>query len=420
MSNPGTLSAMLAFSPNWWQETTSPATLGTLLIAWAKVCGWQACGLVWTDDNSLPVIRTVRTGALADLPAPTEVPDAIRRLRAGETTVMYTGPGGTGRVFAAIQPPGRSVGVLWAERSVQSWTDVDRTALSMTAKMVERSPAVATIISPRIESERLDQRLGDAAVIAGRMAHDFDNILTGIIGFSDLAVPLLTAGSQAAKFVSEISKVGQRGIVFTQQLHQLSRSGQVKPNPTAIVAVVAKEETRLKSLGIANLQFEKDIPAGLPTVAMEAGVLQTVLGHLIENAGEACPHGGLVRLTARVADLSENDAQEYLGKPGVGEHLLVTVTDNGVGMKPEVRRRLFVDPFYTTKVRHRGLGLAIVYRVLCAHRGGVQIEPVPEPGPGTQVRVVLPLATTRTPAPAGTPAGHAAPAGNASATAVRG
>lgn len=420
MSKPGTLSAMLAFVPNWWQETTSPTTLGSLLVGWAKVCGWQACGLVWTDPSAAPVVRTVRGGALADVQAPAEVPDAIRRIRSGETTVSYSVPGTTGRVFAGLQPPGRSVGVLWAESADQTWSDSDKVSLALTAKMAERSPAVATIISPRIESERLEQRLGDAAVIAGRMAHDFDNILTGIIGFSDLAVPLLPAGSQAAKFVSEISKVGQRGIVFTQQLHQLSRSGQVKPNPTALAAVVAKEETRLKSLGSPNLQFEKDLPTGLPAVAIEAGSLQTIIGHLLDNAVDACPQGGVVRLAARVVDISDIDAQNYLGKPGLGEHLLVTVTDNGPGIKPEVRRRLFVDPFYTTKVRHRGLGLAIVYRVLCAHRGGIQIEPVPNSGPGTQVQVVLPLASTRPPATAGTTTGLAAPVGNVSATAVRG
>ncbi|MBA4189750.1 MAG: hypothetical protein C0467_17325 [Planctomycetaceae bacterium] len=420
MSEPGTLSTVLAFAPNWWQETTSPATLGTLLVGWAKACGWQACGIVWTDPNAPPVIRTVRNGLLLDVPAPLEVPDAIRRIRAGEATVSYSVPGTTGRVFAGVHPPGRSVGVLWVERAGVSWTDADRATLAMTAKIVERSPAVTTIISPRIDSERLEQRLGDAAVIAGRMAHDFDNILTGIIGFSDLAVPLLQANSQAAKFVSEISKVGQRGIVFTQQLHQLSRSGQVKPNPSAFVTVVAKEETRVKSLGTPNLHLEKDVPVGLPAVAMEAGPLHAILGHLVDNAVEACPQGGAIRVSARVVDLTDTDAQDYLGKPGIGEHLLVTVTDSGTGIKPEVHRRLFVDPFYTTKVRHRGLGLAIVYRVLCAHRGGIQIEPVPDSGPGTQVRVVLPLATTRPPASAGTTTGLAAPVGNVSATAVRG
>ncbi|WP_439631855.1 ATP-binding protein [Gemmata sp.] len=411
MSDPGTLSALTAFVPNWWQETTSPTTLGTLLAGWAKACGWQACGLAWSDDTTT-VVRTVRGGGVADGPAPPEVPDALRRVRIGEATAAFPVPETTGRVFTGVQPPGRVMGVLWAERADAPWTDADRTALVLTAKIVERSPALAAVVTPRIDSDRLEQRLADAAVIAGRMAHDFDNILTGIIGFSDLATPLLTAGSQAAKFVAEISKVGQRGIVFTQQLHQLSRSGQVKPNPAAVAAVLAKEEVRLRALSLSNHYFEKDVPANLPPVAMEAGLLQTTLAHLIENGVEACPQGGTVRVAARVVDLTDADAPSFLGKPGTGPHLLVTIADTGTGIKPEVRRRLFVDPFYTTKVRHRGLGLAIVYRVLCVHRGGIQIEPAPK-GPGTLVRVVLPLAPGR-PAPTG------APAGPASATVVRG
>jgi signal transduction histidine kinase len=230
------------------------------------------------------------------------------------------------------------------------------------------------------------------------MAHDFDNLLQGIIGFSDLTLPLLPPGSQPANYVAEIGKVGQRGITFTQQLHHLSRSGQVKPTPGAVGLALTKEESRLKIAAQHNVRIEKDLSPNLPSVAMEAGPLQSVLGHLLANAVEACPAGGMVRVTARPVELSEADARGYLGRVGVGGYLQVTVTDTGPGIKPEVRRRLFVEPFYTTKVRHRGLGLAIAYRVLCSHRGGILIENVPPPGTGTQVRVVLPLAAARPPA----------------------
>jgi signal transduction histidine kinase len=420
-STPGTLSAALAFVPQWWQETADPAALDGLLVAWSRACGWRACGFVWPGENSAGVVRTVQGGFLTEVPAPPEVPDAVRRIRAGEGTVLYSVPNSTGRVFAGVQPPGRPLGLVWAERVAgQPWTEADRAYLTLTARTMERSPAVAAVVGPVIDPDRLYQRLGDAAVIAGRMAHDFDNILTGIIGFSDLTLPMLPPGSQGANFVSEIGKVGQRGIQFTQQLHQLSRSGQVKPNPAAVAAAVAKEEIRLKPAGGPNVRFERELAAGLPAVALEAGPLQVVIGHLMENAVEACPHGGLVRVTGRAVELSEADARGYLGKPGVGAHLLLTVSDTGTGIKPEVRRRLFVEPFYTTKVRHRGLGLAIAYRILCAHRGGIQLDAVPPPGSGTQVRVVLPLAAARPPAAAGAPGGHPAAAGNVSTTAVGG
>lgn len=419
-SSPGTLSAALAFLPSWWQETSDPAALDAILAGWTRACGWKEGGFVWQADGT-SVVKTAQVGAPGPAEAPPEVPDALRRIRGGEETVQYSLPNSGGRVFAGVQPPGQPMGVVWAEKPAdQAWSDLDRVYLALTGRAMERSPAVAAVIGPVLDPDRLFQRLGDAAVIAGRMAHDFDNILTGIIGFSDLTLPALQPGSQPAGFVAEIGKVGQRGILFTQQLHQLSRSGQVKPTPGVLAAAVAKEEARLKPLAGSAVRIDKELPAGLPPVALDAGPLQIVLGHLMENAVEACPQGGVVRVAARTAELTEAEARGYLGKAAGGAHLLVTVTDTGVGIKPEVRRRLFADPFYTTKVRHRGLGLAIAYRIACAHRGGIQIDPVPAPGTGTQVRVALPLAVTRPPAAAGGTAARPAPGGTVSTTAVGG
>ena len=398
MSAPGTLSAALAFVPNWWQESTDGAAFDALLAGWSWACGWRTCGFAWSGEHGA-VVRTVQGGILVDAPAPLEVPDALRRLKSGESTVLYSIPNTAGRVFAAVHPSGRPAGVVWAEKpSGQPWTDAERAYLALTGKTMERAPSLSAVVGPVIDPERLSQRLSDAALIAGRMAHDFDNLLQGIIGFSDLTLPMLQPGSQAANFVTEIGKVGQRGITFTQQLHHLSRSGQIKPNPGAVPLAVSKEEARLKPLTPLGVRFEKDFPHGLPAVAIEAGPLQIVLGHLLENAVEACPQGGVVRVSARSVELSEADSRVYLGRVGVGGYLQITVSDTGPGIKPEVRRRLFVEPFFTTKVRHRGLGLAIAYRVLCSHRGGILLEPVPSPGTGTQVRVVLPLATVRPPA----------------------
>ncbi len=393
MSPPGTLSAALAFLPNWWRETTDPAAFDALLTGWAHACGWRACGFAWASESAA-VVKTVQAGIEIDAPPPPEVPDALRRLKSGEATVLYSSPNTTGRVFAAVHPAGRPVGVLWAEKPAsQPWADGERAYLSLVGKTVERAPALSAIIGPIIDPDRLYQRLGDTAVIAGRMAHDFDNLLQGIIGFSELTLPFLPPGSQPANFVAEIGKVGQRGVTFTQQLHHLSRSGQVKPNPGSVGLALTKEETRLKIAAQTAVRVEMDLPPDLPLVAVETGPLQIVLGHLLENAVEACPSGGVVRVSARSVELTDADA--YLGRVGVGGYLQITISDTGQGIKPEVRKRLFVEPFFTTKVRHRGLGLAIVYRVLCAHRGGIQLEPVLPPGTGTQVRVVLPLAAAR-------------------------
>lgn len=419
MAKAGSLAAALEFLPQWWKGTTDPAALDRLLIEGAAAAGWSACGFVWPGDESEPFIRTVSGGRLLDQPAPPETPDAFRRIRSGEPTATYSVPGATGRVFTKVQPAGRVLGLVWAELPPgRPWDETERALLVATARAMELSPAVAAAIGPVLDPDRLYQRLGDAAVIAGRMAHDFDNILTGIIGFSDLALPLLAPGSQPARFVAEIGKVGQRGTAFTQLLHQLSRSGQVKPNPASVVAALAKEELRVRSQVGNGVKFERNVPGQLPAVAIEAGPLQVVLGHVLENAAEACPTGGVVQVAAEVVRLSESEARSYVGRPAAGPHLMVTISDTGPGIRPEVRRRLFVEPFLTTKVRHRGLGLAIVYRVLYAHYGGIRLESVPPPATGTRARIVLPLAPVQSPvaSPVGTDPVTATP----NITAVRG
>ncbi|MCS6863865.1 MAG: HAMP domain-containing sensor histidine kinase [Gemmataceae bacterium] len=403
MASTGTLATALGFLPNWWRETTDATALDGLLMGWQQACGWKSCGLVLTHENQRWV-KTVEAGQWVEATPPPELPDALRRLKNGEATVLYSIAQSSGRVFATVQPLGRSPGVVWADkRPGEPWTDAERAYMALTGQMIERSPALAALLGAIIDPDRLYQRLGDAAVICGRMAHDFDNLLQGVIGFADLTAPLVSPGSQAAGFVAEIGKIGQRGIQFTQQLHQLSRSGQVKPNPGSVPLAIAKEEARLKPMMAPGLRIEKDLPNTLPAVAMEATPLQTVLGHLLENAVEACPQGGVVRVSAKSVELTEADARSYLGRVGVGAHLQVVIMDSGVGIKPEVRRRLFVEPFFTTKVRHRGLGLAIAYRVLCSHRGGILLDSVPAPGTGTQVRVVIPLAVVRTPNITSTP-----------------
>ena len=102
-------------------------------------------------------------------------------------------------------------------------------------------------------------------------------------------------------------------------------------------------------------------------------------------------------------ELSTADAKGYLGLVGPGAHIEVAIRDRGTGIKPDVLAKLFAEPFYTTKVRHRGLGLAIVYRILHAHGGGIRIESAAPPETGTVVRIVLPPAAARQSAAAPSP-----------------
>jgi signal transduction histidine kinase len=396
MSMPGGVSAGLAFLPSWLTDAKDSATLDALLTGWVRASGWRGAGLLWAADGPPSLVLQARPDGVQKLThPPAELPEVLKGLRSGSGTIHWQLPNSASRLYALITPVGRPAGVVWAERAAGGWSEEERNYLRLSARLIERSPALAAQIGPLIDGERLRQRLADASVIAGRMAHDFDNILTGIIGFADLSVPLVPPGSQAAKFITEISKVGQRGIQFTQELHQMSRSGQSKPQPGSVAASLVKEETRLRPAMAAGVQVATSLPQGLPAVAIDPGPLGVALGHLLENAVEATPANGRVVVTARPVELTAADARGYLGQAGIGPHVEVTVQDSGPGIKPEVRAKLFVEPFYTTKVRHRGLGLAIVYRTLCAHRGGVRLDAAPPPQTGTVARVVLPVAVAR-------------------------
>ena len=400
MSLPGGLPAGLAFLPNWLNDAKDATTLDALLSGWVRASGWRGAGLVWPADANAVVALHAKADGTERLPRPpAEARDVLTSLKGGSWTVLWQMPNSSGRLYCAVTPPGQPTGLVWAERGAgEPWGELDRNYLRLSARLIERSPALAAQFGPQVDGDRLQQRLADASVIAGRMAHDFDNILTGIIGFADLTVPLLPAGSQPAKFVAEVGKVGQRGIQFTQQLHQLSRSGQSKPQAGGLSAAVAKEVNRLKPSLADGAQVVTDLPAVANAVAIESTPLGVALGHLIENAADATPAGGRIVVSSRVVELSAADAKGYLGAAGPGPHVEVTVRDTGPGIKPEVRAKLFVEPFFTTKVRRRGLGLAIVYRTLFAHRGGIRIENAAAPETGTVVRVVLPPAARPVPA----------------------
>lgn len=393
------LTCGLSFLPKWLAETHDATRIQQLLTEWVRCLGWNKIGLVLQRLQQDPLVIAATSQHAEVLPQPpAESADVHQGFASGVSTLVWQLHGSSGRLYTQVTLPGRGSGLLWAEKNDdQPWSDAEREYLHLAARLMERSPAVIACIGPVVDPERLQQRLGDAAVIAGRMAHDFDNILTGIIGFADLTLPLVQQLPQASRFVGEISKVGQRGITFTQQLHQLSRSGQVKPQPGSVAMAITREETRLKPSMPAGVRLEQELPESLAPVAMEIGPLQAVLGHLLENAFDASAQNSTVRVQARTVELNPDDCKVYLGQVGPGAHVEITVQDHGSGIKPEVRARLFVEPFYTTKVRHRGLGLAIVYRILLAHRGGIQLLTGGTSGPGTTVQIVIPMAAARPP-----------------------
>src|SRR5262249_33425328 len=133
-----------------------------------------------------------------------------------------------------------------------------------------------------------------------------------------------------------------------------------------------------------------DFPDNLPPVTLPPNALADLLGPLLDNAWEASDPKGRVTVTARLVRLSAADCLALWGSPRSGPQVRLEISDAGSGLSAAARAKLFHEPFFTDKPRHRGLGLATVYGVLTSHRGGFRLL-AGSPG-GVTVRVYLPVA----------------------------
>jgi len=386
--------------------TSLDAVLGDVV----RTLGLSEAGLRWPIPGSLQI--NLATNKPPAEEGPRFGADVTARV-AGSATVeeAFIDPNDPGRLFVPIVMPGRRTGMLWAVRT-EPLNDEEVHTLIVIVHNLIRHPAFVDRIGPGTDTARINQRLQDASLVAGKIAHDFDNIFTGVVGFAEMVTSMLEPGSLPQQYVGEIASAGNRGIAFTQQLHQMSRSGVARPMPTALAGVLTREEIRLKKAAAGNVRLQFASPSDLPPVGIDATALQQLLSIVLDNAVEASPAGGAVRVSAALNELSPEEAAEYFGGATAGTYIVVRIADEGAGVKDEHRRKLFVEPFFTTKVRHRGLGLSVAYRILSAHRGGIRYEA--GPGRGSTFHLVLPLASARAPEAGSTTENSRTPGGKAS------
>jgi signal transduction histidine kinase len=240
------------------------------------------------------------------------------------------------------------------------------------------------------QQNRYRQRLEDAAALTGRVAHAFDNVLTGIVGFAELTLSQTPSDSAPHQYVAEVLRAAQGGVQLTQQLHMFSRCASTGLGPTSLALLAADEEERFVQMAGPQVRVQFNVPRDLPLVAIDAEALRQLMVHLLQNARESLVGGGTISLTARPYDLAPAERLEWQGNPEPGPALEMMIADSGSGLSAEARQRLFVEPFFSTKPRHRGIGLAIVCRTVFSHGGGFRLEPAP--GGGTLARTLLPVA----------------------------
>jgi len=250
-------------------------------------------------------------------------------------------------------------------------------------------------------AEQLDrgirqQRLEAAANLVRRLAHDFGNVLTGILGFSELALAQqIPTGTPLHAYLTEVYRGAQNGAQYTNQLRLFARRQTTTNRSCILSAVLAEEETRLRSSLGSDVQLKLDLPVDLPAAALDAEHLRQALAVVLDNAREAIAGPGVITVSARALALNADETRALFGNVRPGAHLEINVTDTGSGLTADAQRQLFSEPFFSTKPRKRGFGLAIAYGILSAHRGGLDLLRRPEGG--VRARLVVPAVAITAP-----------------------
>ena len=244
----------------------------------------------------------------------------------------------------------------------------------------------------QLQDQLVQSRKMDAiGQLAGGVAHDFNNMLGGIIGAAEMLDKLLPDEPMARRFNSMILEAAGRAADLTSKLLAFSRNSPPASSPVDVHDIIRETVTLLQNTIDRRITLHTDLQAAAFTVVGDPSQLQNVLLNLGINGSHAMPEGGTLSIATRVADVDPETGDDTPFSLKPGRHLEIEVRDTGMGIEPEHLGRVF-EPFFTTKGQGRGtgLGLASAYGTIKQHGGSISVHS--EPDTGTVFRILLPLA----------------------------
>ncbi len=238
------------------------------------------------------------------------------------------------------------------------------------------------------EQLRQAQKMEAVGTLAGGVAHDFNNILTAVSGYLELAMMKTDAEASSFSDLLEVQKAANRAADLVRQLMLFSRKKSLQPVVLDINTTVQDILKMLSRLIGEDIIIETDLHPDLWQVMADVGNLEQVLTNLALNGRDAMPEGGMLTLHTANREISQQDIP--VGSQILpGRYVMLSVEDSGIGMDTAVRDHLF-EPFFTTKEpgKGTGLGLSVVYGIIREHKGWIEVDS--SPGKGTVFRLYLP------------------------------
>ncbi|WP_157265564.1 sensor histidine kinase [Azohydromonas aeria] len=311
---------------------------------------------------------------------------------------------------AAAAPPGAGAdslsGLLAAQAVARAGPDGATQLLArLLAQLLEQDGSRRRAAAARQQAQRVEA----VGLLAGGIAHDFNNILGAILGFGESALRNTRAGSRLRRDLECIVTAGERGRALVERILEFSRSGVAERLPVHVEGEVREALALLAGSLPPLVRVETALNAGHAALLGDPTQVHQVVMNLATNAVQAMPRGGTLRVALEVVTLPAARLAAT-GAIEPGEYLVLTVSDTGTGIAPQVRARIF-DPFFTTKEvgTGTGLGLSLVLGIVTELGGAVDVAT--EPGAGSTFTVYLPrsgevadVAPASAPAPSPPPA----------------
>jgi two-component system, cell cycle sensor histidine kinase and response regulator CckA len=244
------------------------------------------------------------------------------------------------------------------------------------------------------EHKRLEEQLRHAVKmeaigrLAGGVAHDFNNLLTAIMGYCGMLMKQLPPEGSHVQKLAQINLASERAASLTQQLLAFSRKQVLRMRVVDVNKIISNIGEMLRRLIGEHIELVTFLDPEVAQVRADHGQIEQIIMNLAINARDAMPQGGRLIIETASVILDAGYAKFHL-EVNAGSYVLISVSDNGLGMEPDTRSRVF-EPFFTTKEKGRGtgLGLSTVYGIVKQHGGHIAVYS--EPGVGSAFKVYLP------------------------------
>jgi two-component system cell cycle sensor histidine kinase/response regulator CckA len=255
----------------------------------------------------------------------------------------------------------------------------------------------------RLQKQLLQaQKMESVGTLAGGMAHEFNNILAAMQGYTQLAIMEAHAQEPLTSYLDVVEASCQRAANLVRNMLTFARADEGRKIPVKVNQLVENTQQLLRQTLPPDVVMELDLEPGLPFILADPNQIEQALINLAVNAKDAMPRGGKIRLQSRLLTAPPACLPAPSATRQAAPFVEVCVADAGEGIPGDIRDRIF-DPFFTTKApgKGTGLGLSIVYSIMDNHHGCVLVDS--EPGRGTQFRLYFPAMEEVTFVPAETP-----------------